>query len=50
VGAGKLFQPLRVALTGVAAQELEHVEDSRGGRDRSLARIADARSRIAAAR
>jgi glutamyl-tRNA synthetase len=50
VGAGKLFQPLRVALTGVAATPgIFDVLDLLG-RERSLARIDEARARIGAAR
>jgi glutamyl-tRNA synthetase len=49
VGAGKLFQPLRVALTGVAATPGIFDVLELLGRERSLARIADARARIGAA-
>jgi glutamyl-tRNA synthetase len=48
VGAGKLFQPLRVALTGVAATPGIFDVLELLGRDRSLARIDRARERIGA--
>jgi glutamyl-tRNA synthetase len=50
VGAGKLFQPLRVALTGVAATPGIFDVLELLGRERSLARIADARTRLAVER
>jgi glutamyl-tRNA synthetase len=50
VGAGKLFQPLRVALTGVAATPGIFDVLELLGRERSLARIDAARERIAGAR
>jgi glutamyl-tRNA synthetase len=49
VGAGKLFQPLRLALTGVTATPGMFDVLLLLGRERSLARIDDARARIAAA-
>jgi glutamyl-tRNA synthetase len=50
VGAGKLFQPLRVALTGVAATPGIFDVLELLGRERSLARIVDAQSRLAVGR
>lgn len=49
VGAGKLFQPLRVALTGVTATPGMFDVLDLLGRDRSLARIDAARAHLAAA-
>ncbi|MDF1502786.1 glutamate--tRNA ligase [Roseisolibacter sp. H3M3-2] len=49
VGAGKLFQPLRLALTGVTATPGMFDVLMLLGRDRSLARIDAARARIGAA-
>ncbi len=49
VGAGKLFQPLRLALTGVTATPGMFDVLDLLGRERALARIDDARARIAAA-
>jgi glutamyl-tRNA synthetase len=48
VGAGKLFQPLRLALTGVTATPGMFEVLELLGRERSLARIDAARARIAA--
>jgi glutamyl-tRNA synthetase len=47
VGAGKIFQPLRVALTGVAASPGIFDVLVLLGRDRSLARIDEALRRLA---
>jgi glutamyl-tRNA synthetase len=49
IGAGKLFQPLRLALTGVTATPGMFDVLVLLGRERSLARIDAARARIAAA-
>jgi glutamyl-tRNA synthetase len=49
VGAGKLFQPLRVALTGVTATPGMFDVLALLGRERSIARIDAARAHIAAA-